>query len=85
MAKYHFPLSLLQHSAIISFQLQSAIPIFSSLRNPRPPPHSSTLSVLDGGIRQGEHFLILILCLRLETGKWLTYQSLPMPSAEIEV
>lgn len=54
-------LSPSKQSAIISLKLQSAIPIFYSLRNPHPPPHSSTLSVLDGGIRQGEHFLILIM------------------------
>lgn len=42
------------------FNANQQIPIFS-LHNPRPPPHSSTHCMLDGGIRQGEHFLILIL------------------------
>lgn len=50
-----FP-SLALRAATISFQLQSAIPIFSSLPNPHPP-----LLMLNGEISQGENSLILIM------------------------
>lgn len=57
----HIPLNGMEPSVIISLWLKSTIPIFYFICNPHPPPHSSTLSVLDGGIRQDGHFLISTL------------------------